>query len=146
MSKLSALLGETRQYVDSLIAGPEEVRDNVAQSIVKPSLSSQTDETRDSELSYHPTIQELAAFRKIADPSERLAVVTEAEVRVETALSQLAIIREWAVLEMQKSGLSLRAIADRAGFSRGRAQALLTRAKARKSSSQTLPFLDGRLG
>jgi DNA-binding CsgD family transcriptional regulator len=114
LGKLSALLEETRQYVDSLAADPEEAYKNGVQAAA----------------------QRLDTLRKIIDPAERFAAVTKVEACVTEILSQLAIIREGAVLNMQESGLSFRAIADRAGFSRGRAQALVTRARIRKTNSE----------
>ena len=74
-----------------------------------------------------------AALEAIDDPMERYDEATAAMERWRDVPEQLGAVREGAVLDMAESGeMSLAEIGRHAGFTRGRAQALVARARARR--------------
>ncbi|HZU18870.1 MAG TPA: hypothetical protein VFD01_20010 [Candidatus Dormibacteraeota bacterium] len=68
---------------------------------------------------------EIAAIEAIADPLERYALATEAQVRHEAAARRLEEVRALAALRIHELGASYATIAHVTGLSRARAQQLV---------------------
>jgi hypothetical protein len=65
----------------------------------------------------------------IADPLDRYCVARDEEVLLRAAASRLVEVRAIALLELHEAGESYRAIADRIGLTRARAQQLVQQGK-----------------